>query len=220
MTIAVRADDLAVSRGDMLIFSGVSLSLKGGEGLILTGPNGAGKSTALRAMLGLVGGASGEASFFATQEAEGQPLAVAAHYLAHQNAMKPEMSARENLVFWQAFMGDFGGGTGVEVDEACDAVGLYDVLDLPFGFLSAGQKRRIAFARLLCSHRPVWLLDEPTAALDTAAKALLSTLMNAHLSAGGIVIAATHEPLNVAGLHEMRFSGPARLSADPFLAEA
>ncbi|WP_180902035.1 heme ABC exporter ATP-binding protein CcmA [Martelella soudanensis] len=215
--MAVRADDLTVSRGDMLIFSGLSLSLSAGESLILTGPNGAGKSTALRAMLGLVGGAEGKASFFSGEGAAPLPLAFAAHYLAHQNAMKPEMTARENLVFWKTLMGDFGDGHGMAVDDAADAVGLYEVLDLPFGFLSAGQKRRIAFARLLCSYRPVWLLDEPTAALDSAAKALFSALMNAHVAAGGIVIAATHEPLDLANAREMRFSGPVRLVADPFM---
>lgn len=220
MTIAVRADDLTVSRGDMLIFSNLSLFLEGGESLILTGANGAGKSTALRATLGLIGTAGGEAVFVSGQEAEDRPLAVAAHYLAHNNAMKYEMSARENLAFWKALMGDFGDGAGIGVEEAADAVGLYDALDLPFGFLSAGQKQRIAFARLLASHRPVWLLDEPTAALDTAAKTLFSNLMNAHLAAGGIVIAATHEPLALHGVREMRLSGPVRLAGDPFLAEA
>ncbi len=217
MTIAVRADDLTVSRGDLLIFSGLSLSLVAGESLVFTGPNGAGKSTALRAMLGLVGGAEGKAWFFAGDGADPLPLAFAAHYLAHLNAMKPEMTARENLVFWKALTGDFGDGHGLAVDEAADAVGLIDVLDLPFGFLSAGQKRRIAFSRLLCSHRPVWLLDEPTAALDSAAKTLFSGLMNAHLAAGGIVIAATHEPLDLAHTKEMRFAGPVRLAADPFM---
>ena len=220
MTIAVRADDLTVRRGDMLIFNGLSLSLEGGQALLLTGANGAGKSTAIRALLGLVGAAEGSALFFADAGGKGEPLAVAAHYLSHQNAMKTEMSARENLAFWKALMGDFAGGKGVAVEAAAEAVGLCDVLDLPFGYLSAGQKRRIAFARLLCSHRPVWLLDEPTAALDAAAKAVFTALMNAHLAAGGIVIAATHEPLDLTGFSEMRFSGPVRLDADPFLAEA
>lgn len=201
----------------MLIFSGISLSLSAGEGLVFTGPNGAGKSTALRAMLGLVGGAEGKTSFLAGEGAAPLPLAFAAHYLAHLNAMKPEMTARENLVFWKALTGDFSDGHGMAVDEAADAVGLFEVLDLPFGFLSAGQKRRIAFSRLLCSHRPVWLLDEPTSALDSAARTLFSGLMNAHLSAGGIVIAATHEPLDLANTREMRFSGPVRLAADPFM---
>ena len=217
MTIAVRADDLTVSRGDMLIFSGLSLSLSAGQSLVFTGPNGAGKSTALRAMLGLIGGAEGKALFLPGEGVEPLPLAFAAHYLAHHNAMKPEMTARENLAFWRALMGDSGDGHGMGVDEAADAVGLIEVLDLPFGFLSAGQKRRIAFSRLLCSHRPVWMLDEPTAALDSAAKALFSGLMNAHLAAGGIVIAATHEPLDLANGREMRFAGPVRLAADPFM---
>nr|WP_272213145.1 ATP-binding cassette domain-containing protein [Marinicella sp. W31]MDC2879092.1 ATP-binding cassette domain-containing protein [Marinicella sp. W31] len=98
------------------------------------------------------------------------PLSFAAHYLAHQNAMKPEMSARENLAFWKRMMGDFEGGAGCDADDAAEAVGLEGVLDLPFGYLSAGQKRRIAFARLLVAYRPVWLLDEPTAALDSLAR--------------------------------------------------
>ncbi|PRX08845.1 UNVERIFIED_ORG: heme exporter protein A [Martelella mediterranea] len=219
MALRIEATGLSVSRGDMLIFSNLAVSLRAGESMVFTGANGAGKSTALRALLGLVGPTDGTALFFDNDDAEGRPLAPAAHYLAHQNAMKPELTARENLAFWQKMMGDFAGGTGLDIVEAAEAIGLSGTLDLPFGYLSAGQKRRIAFARLLVAHRPVWLLDEPTAALDTAARKTLTELMNAHLGEGGIVIAATHEPLGLANQQTLEFSGPRHIGVDPFLAE-
>tara|TARA_B100000378_G_scaffold150946_1_gene121847 strand:- start:215 stop:910 length:696 start_codon:yes stop_codon:yes gene_type:complete len=219
MALRIEAAGLSVSRGDMLIFSNLSLTLSAGQSMVFTGANGAGKSTALRALLGLAGKADGHAHFIGDDE-NAVPLAFAAHYLAHQNAMKPELTARENLAVWKRILGDFEGSAGLGPEEAAEAVGLEGVLDLPFAYLSAGQKRRIAFARLLVVYRPVWLLDEPTAALDKAARETVARLMNRHLGDGGIIIAATHEPLGLEAAEAMEFTGPTRLVADPFMAEA
>ncbi len=218
MALRIEAAGFSVSRGDMLIFSNLSLTLVAGQSMVFTGANGAGKSTALRALLGLVGKSDGHARFIGDDETA-LPLAFAAHYLAHRNAMKPELTARENLGFWKRILGDFEGDVGLSPEEAAGAVGLEGVLDLPFAYLSAGQKRRIAFARLLVAWRPVWLLDEPTAALDRAAKQTLACLMTGHLAKGGIIIAATHEPLGLDAAEVMEFTGPTHRVADPFMAE-
>lgn len=213
----VNAENLSVRRADRLIFSGLSFVLKQGESLVFTGPNGAGKSTAIRAALGLLRPETGSACF--EDEAGRHPLAAASHYLGHLNAMKRELTVGENLAFWRDFMGDYEGGDSVSLEDAADAVGLAGALDLPFGYLSAGQKRRLAFARLLVAHRPVWMLDEPTASLDVASKVLIEDIVNRHLAKGGIAIIATHEPLALSNCGELGFSGPVELAADPFLPE-
>jgi heme exporter protein A len=98
-------------------------------------------------------------------------------------------------------------GVGLTIEDAAEAVGLANITHLPFGYLSAGQQRRIAFAKLLVAYRPVWILDEPTAALDTAADRLLGDLIASHQTAGGIVLAATHQPLGLENAREMLMTG-------------
>ena len=210
-------ENLAARRGSALIFDGLTLSLREGESLAFTGKNGAGKSTAIRTMLGLQRPEAGRVVFTFGQE--DMPLAAASHYLGHLNAMKRELTAYENLAFWQRFMGDFEGGQGVGTEESAEMVGLGDILDLPYGYLSAGQKRRFALARLLVSYRPVWMLDEPTASLDTSSRALVETLVTGHLAQGGIAIAATHEPLSFTKGREIVFTGPREMAQDLFLPE-
>jgi heme exporter protein A len=121
--------------------------------------------------------------------------------------MKDELTVAENLDFWRAFLGDTGGAASLAVEDAAEAVGLSGITHLPFGYLSAGQQRRIAFAKLLVAYRPIWILDEPTAALDTAADRLLANLIASHQTAGGIVLAATHQPLELKNAREMRMTG-------------
>lgn len=201
------ADDLAARRGDDLIFSGISFRLAAGEALVLTGRNGSGKSTLLRVVAGLLTPEKGRLAFTDSQgRSENRPCEMS-HYLGHRNAMKSELTVAENLAFWRSFLGAAHGTPGVSVEEAADAVGLGGITHLPFGYLSAGQQRRFAFAKLLVAHRPIWLLDEPTAALDVRADRMVAELVSAHQMAGGIVLAATHQPLGLDNARELQMTG-------------
>ena len=197
------AENLAGERGGEPVFSGVGFSLEEAGALLVTGPNGSGKSTLLRVVAGLLpaaGGAvrlDGSGDIFPT-------VASASHYLGHQNAMKPALTVAENLGFWRDFLSDAQAGPAMGVDEALEAVGLDGIGHLPFGYLSTGQRRRTAIARLLVCRRPIWLLDEPTAGLDKASEERFAGLMGEHLRAGGIVVAATHLPLGLQGAVELK----------------
>jgi heme exporter protein B len=125
-----------------------------------------------------------------------------AHYLAHQDAFKPSLTVAENLGFWSRFL-----GPSASPEAALAAVGLDSLTGLPAAYLSAGQRRRLSLARLLAVYRPIWLLDEPTAALDADGQASLAKLMQDHLASGGIIVAATHGPLGIDGASELRLSG-------------
>ncbi|CUU43745.1 Cytochrome c biogenesis ATP-binding export protein CcmA [Blastochloris viridis] len=194
---------LICERGGREVFRDLSFSLAAGRALALVGPNGAGKSSLLRLTAGLVRPVSG------TLELKGfdPELTVAeqAHYLGHLDALKPALTVAENLDFWIRAL---GGGPGVALGVALDQVGLARLAELPAQYLSAGQRRRLALARLLVVHRPLWLLDEPTTALDVAAQARLFELIAGHLAAGGLVMAATHQPLAVT-TDELKLAGEA-----------
>src|SRR5690348_1413040 len=193
--------DLVCQRGGREVFAGLSFSVSAGEALVLTGPNGAGKTSLLRLLAGLLRAVGGQIDLV-----EGDPeltLGEQAHYLGHQDALKSSLSVGENLHFWRRY---YGGG-GRDVTSALTAVGLDSVVDLPAAYLSAGQRRRLSIARLLAVRRPIWLLDEPTAALDTASQARLGALMKDQLAIGGIIIAATHGPLDLPGARELRLGG-------------
>ncbi|WP_421590145.1 heme ABC exporter ATP-binding protein CcmA [Shinella sp. M27] len=200
------AEGLSARRGEDLIFQDISFEIARGEALVVKGPNGSGKSTLLRVLAGLLPAEKGTMKLLAAAQPV-ERLSEAAHYLGHRNAMKRELTVEENLAFWKAFLGDFSGGAGVSVDEAAESVGLGGIVHLPFGYLSAGQQRRMAMAKLLVAWRPVWILDEPTAALDAAAEEMFAGLVTAHLSRSGIAIAATHQPLGLEGVKELRMTG-------------
>lgn len=191
------AENLSVRRGDDLLFSNVSFDLQNGEALIVTGRNGSGKSTLLRAVAGLIRPESGTVRIEDKTRESSVTVGEASHYLGHRNAMKQELTVYENLAFWKSWLGDKNGGKGIGIEAAADAVGLGGITHLPYGYLSAGQQRRFAMARLLVAWRAVWILDEPTAALDAAADALFAGLVEGHLSGGGMVLAATHQPLGL-----------------------
>ncbi len=201
----LNAQGLAARRGEDLLFSDISFNLTAGDSLILTGRNGSGKSTLLRAVAGLLHLDAGRITW--TGPGDKSRPAEVCHYLGHRNAMKPEMTVAENLSFWKTFFGDFTGGTGASVPEAAEMVGLGGITHLPFGYLSAGQQRRMAFAKLLVAHRPVWILDEPTAALDSRAEQTFTDLIKRHLQAGGLLLAATHQPLGLENTQELRMAG-------------
>lgn len=189
--LAIEAEDLACARGGFLVFSNVSFRVRFGQLLTVTGPNGSGKSSLLRLLAGLLRPQAGRLWF----EGGGDEDAIA-HYVGHADALKPALRLRETLRFWATIYGADDLGEAQFRDTAA-AVGLDHALDLPVRVLSAGQRRRIALARLLISPRPLWLLDEPAAALDRLGEALLERMMRAHLAAGGLIVAATHADLPV-----------------------
>ena len=188
-------------RGGREIFSGLDFEASSGEALAVTGPNGAGKTSLLRLIAGLLTMAGGSVDLEGG-EAE-LTLAEQAHYLGHRDALKPALSVLENLAFWR----DFLGGAAFDAAEGLAAVGLDHAGHLPAAYLSAGQRRRLSIARLLAVRRPIWLLDEPTNALDTAGQALFAALMRDHLARGGLIVAATHAPLGLVA-RELRIGGP------------
>ncbi|WP_228259615.1 heme ABC exporter ATP-binding protein CcmA [Siculibacillus lacustris] len=180
---------LTLDRGGRRVLDGLSFTARAGTALIVTGANGSGKSTLLRLVAGLLRPVGGRLALTG-----GDPeltIGQQCHYFGHQDALKGPLTVAENLAFWR----DFGGVPALAVDAALDRVGLGRLAGLPAAYLSAGQRRRLAFARLLVTARPVWLLDEPTAALDAAAEARLTEIVAGHLAAGGVVMAATHLPL-------------------------
>jgi heme exporter protein A len=191
--VRLSASNLGCVRGSREIFRNINYSLASGQALAVLGPNGAGKSSLLRILAGLLRADSGRLDLQG-----GDPeltLPEQAHYLGHQDALKPALSVAENLSFWAAYFGNGAAGT----TEALEAVGLEAIRDLPAGYLSAGQRRRLSIARLLAAPRPIWLLDEAAAALDQAAQARLIDLMRAHLAGDGLILAATHAPLGLDG---------------------
>ena len=189
------ASELACERGGRRVFTGLSFSLSTGEALVVTGRNGAGKSSLLRMVAGLVRIAAGRLHLEGGDSEHS--IAEQAHYLGHQDALKPSLSVEENLTFWSRYLG------GAARAEALAEVGLETLADLPAGFLSAGQRRRLSLARLLAVRRPIWLLDEPTSALDAASQLRLADVMRRHLAGGGMIIAATHGPLGIESAREL-----------------
>ncbi len=194
----LQAEGVAAFRGERLVLRNVSFTLRAGGALMLTGANGAGKSTLLRLLAGLGRPAAGQVSW------RGQDMRadLGAHatriaYVGHQDAVKPGLTAAENL----GFAARLGGGS---VAEGLAAFGIAALADLPARMLSAGQRRRLALARLAVTQAPLWLLDEPTLGLDAAAVARFGTLLAQHRERGGVVVAATHLPLPMADAAELR----------------
>jgi len=192
--------NLRCVRGGREVFAGLDFEANAGELLAVTGPNGSGKTSLLRLIAGLLMPTEG-AIALAGGEAE-LTLAEQAHYLGHRDALKPALSVMENLAFWR----DFLGGEVSDAGKSLEAVGLDHATHLPAAYLSAGQRRRLSLARLLAVRRPLWLLDEPTAALDAAGQELFAGLMRDHLARGGLIVAATHGPLGLEA-RELKIGG-------------
>jgi heme exporter protein A len=198
--VRISASNLGCVRGSREIFRNVNFSVASGQVLAVLGPNGAGKSSLLRLVAGLLRPESGRLKL----EGGDPELTIPeqAHYLGHQDALKPSLSVTENLTFWAGYLGNARAGLA----DALEAVGLAPIRDLPAGYLSAGQRRRLSIARLVAVPRPIWLLDEAAATLDQAAQGRLIELMRRHLAGGGLILAATHAPLGL-DAQELRLGG-------------
>jgi heme exporter protein A len=186
------AEGLACRRGERLVFAGLDCRLPAGGALVLTGSNGSGKSSLLRLFATLLTPAAGDLVWSGVPVArDAARYRALVHYVGHLDATKPTLTPREMLGFWAALRGI----AAPVIDEALAAFGLDGVAERPCGWLSAGQRRRLALARLVAAPAPVWLLDEPTAALDGDGEARLLALIAEHRAAGGRVAIATHQQL-------------------------
>ena len=205
----LRAWDLTIERGGRRVIDKLSFEARAGVGLIVTGPNGAGKTSLLRALAGFL---PVEGGGFALDDGDNErTVGEQAHYLGHADGVKGALTAGENLAFAAAILG--GDSARTAQLGALAALGLSHVIDFPARLLSAGQRRRVALARLLVAKRPLWLLDEPTTALDVAAQGALAAVMRAHVQDGGILVAAVHSPLGLDGVQEMRLGAATEAAA-------
>ena len=173
----IQASGLAILRGERVLFRGVSLSLSPGEAIVLRGANGAGKTTLLRMLAGLTRPEAGEMA-----------RAVPHHWIGHKEGIKPQETPRSHLALWaQAW------GSKANIPEILEKMALTRAADVPGRYLSAGQRRRTAFGRLLLEDRPVWLLDEPYTALDAAGRTMLDAVISGHLRTNGAIVASMHD---------------------------
>jgi len=188
----ITATSLTVSRGERVLFRDLSFHIASGEAVAFTGANGAGKTTLLRTLAGFIRPDAGTVAFADIEPAEARANHI--HWLGHLDGLKTGRRAREELDFHARWTGADADG----IAAAIDVLALEPLLDLEVRKLSAGQRRRLAFARLVAAPRPLWLLDEPFAPLDARWRAALGLLMQTHLDKGGAILAAVHDPLPVA----------------------
>jgi heme exporter protein A len=197
------ADDLACVRGGRLVLAGVTFALAPGETLLVRGPNGAGKSSLLRLLAGFLAASAGSLWWQGAPALEDRAEHRARlHLIGHSNAIKGALTVRENLGFAAAV----AGVPAARLDGALDGFELAPLTEVPAAYLSAGQQRRLALARLLVAPRPLWLLDEPDAGLDAANRAHLARAVAAHRAEGGIAVIATHGDLEVAASHVLELA--------------
>ncbi|SOD92654.1 heme ABC exporter ATP-binding protein CcmA [Caenispirillum bisanense] len=189
---------LACIRGERIVFADLDFSLAPGEAILLLGPNGSGKSSLLRVMAGLLRPAAGALTWGGAPVAE-DPEAHGgrSRYIGHHDAIKPVLTVRENVGFWSSLWS--GDGSTATVQRALAAFGIAHLLDVPGRWLSAGQKRRVNLSRLLAAPAPLWLLDEPTTALDRATVAVVEGLIAEHRARGGMVVLSTHTDVALPG---------------------
>jgi heme exporter protein A len=187
---SITATDLTAIRGGRVLFRDLSFCVEANRVLCVEGANGVGKTSLLRILAGFLAPASGTIRIGDVEDGDERGSRVG--WLGHHDAVKAQMTVRETLSFFaQLYRSES------KVDDAMEAVGLARLADLPGQYLSAGQKKRVALARLVLSDRPVWLMDEPLASLDAAGKKIAADLIAAHCASGGIAIVATHEPLGI-----------------------
>lgn len=191
--LCLEAHNLTLRRGYRLLVEGLTFTVNAGELLQLSGANGVGKSTLLRALAGFLKPEAGEIRWHGCENGIEQ---THLHYLGHKDGLRGALTPVENLRFAAGLLG----GDAADIPAALSEMGVAKLADLPVDVLSAGQKRRVALARLILVPRPVWLLDEPLNALDAAGQSLLLSLLARHIAQGGMVVAATHHPLAGEGL--------------------
>lgn len=186
-------------RSGRLVFSGLNFSLVSGRALVLRGPNGSGKSTLLRIAAGLLQTREGHILWSGDDVSlDPDEYRSKIHYVGHQSGLKTALTVAENIAFWARLYGARESAEG-DVARACARLGLERLADLPVRYLSQGQKRRAALARLVAVPLPLWLLDEPNVGLDDFSNGVLKDLMAGHLAAGGMIMAATHTELGLDG---------------------
>ena len=191
---ALVAERLACRRGERLVFAGLDCRLPAGGALVLSGSNGSGKSSLLRLFATLLAPASGRLLWGGSPVLRDAPRYRALiHYVGHLDATKSALSPREMLRFWAGLRGE----AAPAIEPALAAFALGAIADRPCRWLSAGQRRRLALARLVAAPAPIWLLDEPNAALDRDGEARLATLIAEHRAAGGRVAIAAHQAIAV-----------------------
>ena len=208
MISSLTAEKLTVQRGSRRLVEGLSFTVRAGQALALEGANGAGKTSLLRLIAGFLPAAAGTVTLTEDGKdiSEPEERGKFVGWLGHHDALKAPFTVSEQLAFFGKLYGapSVGGSAAAtspvttgEESVLLEQVGLTRQAELPCRYLSAGQRRRLALARLLLTQRPLWLLDEPFAALDTAGKALVARLIALQCGQGGIVIAATHDPLGL-----------------------
>lgn len=182
-------EDLTCERGQRVVFKGVDFTVDAGELLVLRGPNGAGKTSLLRLISGLIEPATGRLELVGGHQ--DMSIGQQCHLVAHQSAVKPSLTVRENLAFWSDFLG------GGDIESSLDAFALRPIADFSAALLSAGQLRRLTLSRLKLVPRVLWLLDEPTVGLDANSTGNLRATMQDQLEQGGMIIATTHVDLGM-----------------------
>jgi heme exporter protein A len=203
----LQGEYLSAFRGERLVLRDVCFTVPSSGALLLLGPNGAGKSTLLRVLAGLKRPDAGRLLWDGSDALADPALhATQIAFLGHLDAVKPGLTVAENLALPARL-------SGRPIGMALEAVGLAALAELPARMLSAGQRRRLAIARLVLSRAPLWLLDEPTLGLDARSVELFGALLARHREAGGVVVAATHLPLPLPGAETLQL-GPLPAGAE------
>jgi heme exporter protein A len=189
--LRLEARNLTVRRGYRTLFAGLDLDLDAGKAIQLFGPNGSGKSTLLRTLAGFSPADGGSIRWHGVLD-DHDPQTLL-HYSGHRDGLREALTPRENL----AFLAGLLDGDSALIESALARLDAGRLADLPVRVLSAGQRRRVGLARLLVAPRPIWLLDEPLAALDTAGQALVAALLAEHVADGGSALVATHHAIDI-----------------------